>query len=272
MPPTILKIGGSVLTEKTDTPTPKPSAIKRCAAEIASYHPSADNPLILIHGAGSFGHPQAKKHDSPDGFTNSGIIEIHRSVTLLNELVVDALIKNNVPAATVHPFGCTVAEAARISEMHTAPIALMLARGIVPVLHGDVVMDRTLGASIISGDQIVPYLAALFGASRIGFGTAVDGVIADGRVVPEITPVTFEAVRSHIHGSEGTDVTGGMLGKVRELLGIDIDSYIFSAAKPGMIAGFLSGEEPGTRITTTGNRPVAGMHETSPIPTGSGRD
>ncbi len=249
MPPTILKIGGSVLTEKTDTPTPKPSAIERCAAEIASYHPSADNPLILIHGAGSFGHPQAKKHDSPDGFTNSGIIEIHRSVTLLNELVVNALIENNVPAAPVHPFGCTVAEDGRISEMHTAPIALMLARGIVPVLHGDVVMDRTLGASIISGDQIVPYLATRFGASRIGFGTAVDGVIADGSVVPEITPETFEAVRSHIHGSEGTDVTGGMLGKVRELLGIDIDSYIFSAVKPGMIAGFLSGEEPGTRIT-----------------------
>ncbi len=251
MPPIILKIGGSVLTEKTDTPTPKPSAIKRCAAEIASYHPSAGNPLILIHGAGSFGHPQAKKHDSPAGFTNSGIIEIHRSVTLLNELVINALLKNNVPAAPVHPFGSTVADAARISEMQTAPIALMLASGIVPVLHGDVVMDRALGASIISGDQIVPYLATLFGAVRIGFGTAVDGVIVDGKVVPGITPRTFEAVRSHIHGSGGTDVTGGMFGKVRELLGIDIDSYIFSAVKPGMIAGFLSGEEPGTRITKT---------------------
>jgi len=81
-------------------------------------------------------------------------------------------------------------------------------------------------------DQIVPYLATQFGAVRIGFGTAAGGVIADGRVVPEITPETFGAVRSHIHGSEGTDVTGGMLGKVRELLGIDIDSYIFSAVKP----------------------------------------
>ena len=75
-------------------------------------------------------------------------------------------------------------------------------------------------------DRIVPYLATLFGASRIGFGTAVDGVIADGRVFPEITPGTFEAVRSHIHGPEGADVTGGMPGKVRELFGIDIDSYI----------------------------------------------
>jgi isopentenyl phosphate kinase len=70
-----------------------------------------------------------------------------------------------------------------------------------------------------------------------------------GVTVPHITPETFESVRSHIHGSGGTDVTGGMLGKVRELLMIDIDSYIFSAAKPGMVARFLSGEGLGTRIT-----------------------
>jgi isopentenyl phosphate kinase len=101
-------------------------------------------------------------------------------------------------------------------------------------------MDRAPGASIISGDRIVPYLATLFGAVRIGFGTAAGGVIADGRVVPEITPETFGVVRSHIHGSEGTEVTGGMLGKVRELLGSDIDSYIFSAVKLRHDRGFLS--------------------------------
>ena len=31
---------------------------------------------------------------------------------------------------------------ARIAEISTAPIAMILKRGIVPVLHGDVVMDR----------------------------------------------------------------------------------------------------------------------------------
>ena len=120
-------------------------------------------------------------------------------------------------------------------------------------------------------DQVVPYLATQFGASRIGFRTAAGGVIADGRVVPEIASGTFEAVRSPIHGPEGTDVTGGMPGKVRELFGIDIDSYIFSAVKPGMIAGFLS-EEPGMRITKAENRPIVDMLETFPIPTDSGRD
>jgi len=113
------------------------------------------------------------------------------------------------------------------------------------------VMDRRAGASIISGDQLATYLAVRFRAARIGLGTAVDGVLADGAVVPLITRANFESVRPHIQGSEGTDVTGGMLGKVLELLAIkiEIDSYIFNASKENVIAGFLSGGEPGTRIT-----------------------
>ncbi len=254
-PPTILKLGGSVLTEKTDTPTPKPAAIRRCAREIASSISQdspggAGGPLIIIHGAGSFGHPQAKGHSTPAGFTNFGIIEIHRAVASLNDLVIEALVKNGVPAVPLHPFGCLVAENGRIAEMKTDQIGMMLARGIVPVLHGDVVMDIKTGASIVSGDQLATYLAVRFKAARVGLGTAVDGVLADGAVIPLITRANFESVRPHIQGSAGTDVTGGMLGKVLELLAIEIDinSYIFNASKEDVIAGFLSGDEPGTRV------------------------
>ena len=54
----------------------------------------------------------------------------------------------------------------------------------------------------------------------------------------------------------GTDVTGGMLGKVRELLGIGSDLCIVNAVRPGMITRLLSGEEPRTRITERKSRPV----------------
>ncbi|MEA1907461.1 MAG: isopentenyl phosphate kinase [Euryarchaeota archaeon] len=254
-PPTILKLGGSVLTEKTDTPTPKPAAIRRCAREIASSISQdspvgAGGPLIIIHGAGSFGHPQAKEYSTPSGFTNFGIIKIHKAVASLNDLVIEALITNGVPAVSLHPFGCMVAKNGRIAEMETDQIGMMLARGIVPVLHGDVVMDLETGASIVSGDQLATYLAVRFKAARVGLGTAVDGVFADGAVIPLITPANFESLRPFVQGSAGTDVTGGMLGKVLELLAIEIDinSYIFNASKEDMIAGFLSGDEPGTRV------------------------
>ncbi len=39
-------------------------------------------------------------------------------------------------------------------------------------------------------------------------------------------------MRSHINGSEGTDVTGGMLGKVRELLEIRLTDVICLSPPP----------------------------------------
>jgi len=90
----------------------------------------------------------------------------------------------------VHPLSCVVADDARIVEISTAPIAMILKRDIVPVWHGD---GYGGGASIVSGDQLVTYPAAQFGAARIGFGTAVDGVIVDGATIPLITSETFRS-------------------------------------------------------------------------------
>src|SRR2546428_13349796 len=50
---TILKIGGSVITDKARECTPDISAIQRIADQLSDY----DLPLILIHGGGFFGHP-----------------------------------------------------------------------------------------------------------------------------------------------------------------------------------------------------------------------
>ena len=56
--------------------------------------------------------------------------------------------------------------------------------------------------------------------------------------------------------SEGTDVTGGMLGKVTELLKLNeitgSTSYIFNARKPGNVSMFLQGNDIGTSITSSG--------------------
>jgi isopentenyl phosphate kinase len=138
--------------------------------------------------------------------------------------------------------------------MYLDNIKLMLEKGFVPVLHGDVVMDLELGACVLSGDQIVPYLAKELKITRLGLVSAEDGVLDnDGKTVPEITPKTFERFKRYIRGSESTDVTGGMLGKVQELLELSktscITSYIFNAGKEDNIHRFLNGESIGTRIS-----------------------
>lgn len=248
---TILKLGGSVITDKRAAyGIVRMDEIERIAKEISAF----SNKLIIVHGAGSFGHPQAKKYDLNKKFDVSGSIITHLSVKELCKIVVNVLNGNGIAAVGVHPMCCMLADNGRIKTMFLDHISCMLERGIVPVLHGDVVMDTSLGTAVISGDQIVPYLAKEMKASLLGIGSATEGVLDNNNsTIPLITPQNFSSLKQYIKGSENTDVTGGMLGKVREMLDLSdsnyITSHIFDAGKPGNVARFLKGEKIGTAIT-----------------------
>ncbi len=248
---TILKIGGSIITDKdADNGIANYDEIKRIAGEISKHH----GKLIIVHGAGSFGHPQAKKYELTEKFDAKGALITHESVKILNYIVVESLANAGVNAIGIHPMSNTISENGRIAQMFLKNIHLMLGNGFVPVLHGDVVMDTKLGTSILSGDQIVPYLAVQLGGARIGIGSAKDGVLNDeGDTIQTITSLNFKDIKQYIGGSESTDVTGGMFGKVVELLQLceisGINSYIFNAGKIGNISRFLDGANIGTMIT-----------------------
>jgi len=247
---TVLKIGGSIITERSSQiPKALPGEINRIASEMATNKGN----LLVTHGAGSFGHPLAREYRLTEQFYMEGVIETHRSVRILNNMVVDSMNRAGVPAVPVHPFGSFLLDKGRISKMFSAHISVMLDRGMVPVLHGDVVMDTTRGAAILSGDQIVPYIAQKLGAGTIGIASVTDGVLDDkGHTLPVITPASFDKVKIHIGGSSHTDVTGGMLGKVTELVDLanrsGISSRIFNASIPGNVRAFLNGATPGTLI------------------------
>jgi len=248
---TILKIGGSVITDKSaDDGAAKRNEIKRIAEEIEGFN----SKLIIVHGAGSFGHPQAKRYGLNRKFDPLGSIITHRSVKGLNDIIVDELNEAGVNAIGLHPMNCTVSDDGRISEMSLNIIGSMIDSGFIPVLHGDVVMDKKLGTSVLSGDQIVPYLATEFNAERVGIGSAEDGVLdSDGKTISNINSNNFQDIKKFISGSANTDVTGGMLGKVLELLNLsevsNATSYIFNACDAGNIKGFLNGDNIGTAIS-----------------------
>ena len=115
--------------------------------------------------------------------------------------------------------------------------------GGVPVLHGDVVCDRVLGGCIVSGDQIVPYLAKKLGAEKVGIVTATGGVLSGGEIIPEITRENVSAVK--FETSDNADVTGGMQGKVEELLALAESGTPSHIIKPEMLKAFLAGTNAG---------------------------
>lgn len=250
----ILKIGGSAITKKDSVSRPRQNEIDRISKEIASFVTERDisDKLILVHGAGSFGHPQAMKYNLNEKFDVRGVYEIHKSVKELNSIVIDSLNDAGVSALPVHSLSSFLLENGNIVDNGAEKFNLMLERGAVPVFHGDVVMDRIKGAAILSGDKIAPYLATALGASRIGAGSNVDGVLDNtGAVIKKITPLGFVDIKKDISGSASTDVTGGMLGKVSEFVELakeGISSRIFNASKKGMVSKFLYGEDVGTLI------------------------
>jgi isopentenyl phosphate kinase len=239
----ILKLGGSVITDKSADCAVNRDSLASIAAAIAGARTSG---IVVVHGAGSCGHPEAKRYHLDTGVSEGrteGIWVTHRVVSSLNDEVVRALRDKGVAAVGVHPFHTAVADNGRLVSFEHRHLEKMLALGMVPVIHGDVVMDLTRGACIISGDQLVRYLALALHITCVGLATDVPGVLDEDRVVPKITRGT--ALNLHIGNSKHTDVTGGMSGKLRELLELadaGIGSDIFHVSRT---SDFLNGNDHG---------------------------
>lgn len=242
---TILKIGGSVITYKDDEKRLKRDVIDQVTNEIAD---ASTKGLILVHGAGSFGHPQAARHlgtEESVGNNSFAVFDINQTVMELNRVFVSSLVEHGAPALPLHPMNFTLLEDGRIHSMMLDHIREMLKQGSIPILHGDAVFDLKRGYAILSGDQIISYLARKLQAKRVGLGVNVDGVMdGDRKVIEHITHQSVDGIEF----GEGTvnDVTGAMRGKVRELLELadyGIGSYIFNGTKRGNIKGWLDGEK-----------------------------
>ncbi|MEN6442532.1 MAG: isopentenyl phosphate kinase [Methanoregula sp.] len=239
----LLKLGGSVITDKSADCAIDREALCRVAKAIGSAPSSG---ILVVHGAGSCGHPEAKRYRLDRGATvgeTDGIYITHRVVSWLNDEVVSALRAQGVKAVGIHPLHVAVADKGRLVSFEVRHLETMLSLGMVPVIHGDVVMDLSQGACIVSGDQLVRYLAVALAFNRVGLATDVPGVLDEERVVPVITPETAHALR--IGNSMHTDVTGGMRGKINELLELaqaGISSDIFHVSRVG---DFLAGNDHG---------------------------
>lgn len=241
---TVLKLGGSVITEKDDRETVDHGAIQQIAADIAESDP---RDLVLVHGGGSFGHPAAAERGvsrTRGTSSHEDVRAIHDAMGELLGTVIEALGSAGVPAVPVRPFSLGSRTGSGDLDLETNHLRVMVDEGFVPVLHGDVIATEEKGATIVSGDELVVALARGLDADRIGLCSTVAGVLdEEGNVVPTITG--YAEVEAVLGASESIDVTGGMAAKVRALLDADRPASIFGAQD---VAAFLSGATPGTRI------------------------
>ena len=239
---TVLKLGGSVITEKGS-----PETVDEERLELVVEALRGTDDLVLVHGAGSFGHHHAAAHGvSQDEGTHDteGVLAIHRSMVRLNDRMLDALGERGIPALPVHPLSAGYRDREGTLFHPIAHVGTMVDEGFVPLLHGDVIVQAEAGATILSGDDLVVALAEGLDADRLGLCSTVPGVLdGEGGVIDRID--SLENVVDVLGGSDSTDVTGGMAAKVEKLLATDAPASIFG---PDDVEAFLAGESPGTLI------------------------
>lgn len=242
---TVLKLGGSVITDKDSPETRDDDAIDRASQALQDARQAEPGDLVVVHGGGSFGHYHADRHGvatTTGTHDAEAVTEIHAAMTALDDALLAQLHEHDVPAVPVRPL--SLAHRETDLRLPTGSIETMLAEGFVPVLHGDVVAHEGKGATILSGDDVVVALARSLAADRVGLCSTVPGVLdGDGEVVPRIE--SFEDVAKSLETSEQTDVTGGMAGKIRTLLALPTPAHIFGLDD---LPAFLSGDEPGTTV------------------------
>ena len=252
--PIILKLGGSVITIKNESFTLNKRAITRLTKEIKR----ADvNSLVIVHGGGSFGHPVAKQYKIDEGYKDSsqiiGFAKTHQAMTTLNKHVIDSLINQNIPAVEIQPSSIIITKSGRIHIMEERPLTKLLELGFTPVLYGDAVLDSSIEFAILSGDQLVSQLAIRLNVDRIIIGVDVDGLYTtdpktnpSAQLIQHITLQQLKKLQNKIEKTNVTDVTGGMLGKILELIpalehGVNV--RIVNALKPDNVYRALEGEE-----------------------------
>jgi isopentenyl phosphate kinase len=246
----LVKLGGSVITNKTGLRDFQADRTKRLALEISR----SGERVILVHGAGSFGHVLAHRYSLQKGFESdeqiNGMGTVMSDVRDLNLRVMREFESVGVPCASIPPSAVGELDNGRLVEFPTEKFESFLELRIMPVTFGDVCLDRSKGFGICSGDQLMEWLSMTFRPQRTIFCADVDGVYTcdpnvdpDARLLAEIDENTL----SELPRTERClDVTGSIYGKIESMLTIASHSgecLVINGMVPGRLESALRGEE-----------------------------
>lgn len=207
--------------------------VERLASEIVSLKKRRDFDLIIVHGAGSFGHPVAKKYNLHKGYLDTkssmGFSLTKKAMFELTMLIWQVFADVGLVSCVVEPSAVITAFSGKVKSFNTEFIENLLLKKITPVLFGDAVFDEKMGFSIISGDLMVSHLAKKLNANKVIFVSDVDGVFdknpkvyKDAKLISEISEKNVRQIIKNMQVFNKNDISGEMKGKI-EAIKTDLD-------------------------------------------------
>ncbi len=271
---TIIKIGGSVITNKEIPFSTKPEVIKSLCRQIIEFknncrQNSMKNHIIIVHGGGSFGHPLAKKYAIQSGWDEKiadqayGLTKTHQSMERLNSSILNHILNNNVAALTLHTSSCFLKRGGNTQFDAEVQLLSLLRKDIIPILYGDILFHEerdTKAFSILSGDEIIQeicsYLMSIKAPYRIKqiiFCINENGILnGEGEVIPQVNMRQFKGLE-YLHNDKSIDVTGGLESKlehVKNIVNFGIPVRIINGSKENTLYENLMGKKTsGTEIS-----------------------
>ncbi|WP_371802832.1 isopentenyl phosphate kinase [Candidatus Lokiarchaeum ossiferum] len=227
---TIIKIGGSVITDKNIPFSLKEDVLDDLIDQIQK----ADQKCIIVHGAGSFAHPLAKKYRIVSGRNNEiedqiiGLIKTHNGVAKLNSIILNKFLEKKIPAMPIQPSAVFYQKRFPSGNLITVLIKLLDLK-ITPILYGDIIFGQENDFSIISGDKIIEEICKQFvdlkkppkyRIRKVIFCFDEDGLYIEDadkkkKLLSNIEHKKIDSIKFFNLGLK-IDVTGGILGKLEE--------------------------------------------------------
>ncbi|KAJ3495056.1 hypothetical protein NLG97_g3669 [Lecanicillium saksenae] len=245
----VVKLGGAAITDKSTPDTLSvnlDSLIESVAQAYQQILRPSGHSLILIHGAGSFGHPPAKKYQVKAGWkTGTGDAEgdvsesrdnVKFGMALTRQRVIQLHLhiiqrlheRGQMPVLSVSTYDTVDTNNGAVTQESSARLVArvqqVLDEGFVPLLFGDAVFDHALGSTILSGDALMYHLAQRLSAvRRCVFVTDVAGIFTqDPKQAPDAALIKRICCSDSNHSNSldkdnsvasVDDVTGAMASK-----------------------------------------------------------
>ncbi|HUT26823.1 MAG TPA: isopentenyl phosphate kinase [Methanomassiliicoccales archaeon] len=244
----LVKLGGSVITDKGRYRTFDREIASRLTLEIAS----SDEKVMIVHGAGSFGHMLAKEHrlhlgiDGPSQIM--GAAKVMADVRELNLEISRCMLDSGLPVVSLPPASCARMNQGKLEMLDVDLFQRYLDLNMVPLTFGDVVWDQKRGLSICSGDQLMMSLAEKFSPDKVLFVTDVDGVFTgdpnmddDAELIENVNKAVLDALP---RTERNVDVTGSIYSKIQfmiDMAGRTKECLVLNGKVPGRLEAAMKG-------------------------------
>ncbi len=239
----LIKLGGSIITNKE-----KPLSVRKKAIEnLSKSLRKIDEPLVIVHGGGSYGHYWSVKYDmhtKEKRYDPKGVVLVKNSMIELNKIILDSLLKNRQNPYSLPPTDFMSGNKPITKKIRE--IEKIAKSGLIPVTYGDALWYGQGKTYILSGDKIMTHLAKTLRPRLCIFALNEDGLYSD---------LKTKKLIYELHGQRPSisenkmDVTGGMARKVQEASKI---------AKMGINVFFANGGKPDRIVKAVKNRAFEG--------------